>query len=186
MRRLLTAGARWRAALFSLGAAAALALSIATVAHAQPRPDDRYLVATWGEAPGALFSGSSEPEIVRVARRHIGATARDLALPATLWCADFTNLVRREVGFRTVPSRVAHDQMKVGKRLHGPAPGAIVDLSRGRSRSSGHTGVVSRVLANGDIVVISGNSGSVDRRGRRVTERVYPRARALGFVDPSG
>ena len=106
MRRLLTAGARWRTALFSLGAAVAFALSVAAPAHAQAHADDRYLVATRDDHGSSGSLSSSEPEIVRVARRHVGATARELALPSTLWCADFACVRGEDSVLRAIGSTV--------------------------------------------------------------------------------
>ena len=118
-------------------------------------------------------------DLVALARRHEGQTARDLHLPRSLWCGDFVNLVRREAGLRPVPSRLARDQAKGGHRIAEARVGAVVVFARGRGGTSGHVGVISGVRPNGDLVVISGN------HNRRVAEAVYPRRRVVAIVDPS-
>lgn len=118
-------------------------------------------------------------DLVALARQHDGKRAAQLGLPRTLWCADFVNMVRREAGLRPVPSRLARDQALGGPRLASPRVGAIVVLSRGKSRVAAHTGIVSGITASGDLVVISGN------HNRQVAEAVYARSRAIAFVDPS-
>ncbi|MDO9443543.1 MAG: TIGR02594 family protein [Beijerinckiaceae bacterium] len=118
---------------------------------------------------------SVKSDRVSAARRYLGATARQLGLPQRLWCADFVNLVERRSGRRGTGSRLAKSFSGYGRRLSGPAVGAIAVMSR---RGGGHVGVVSGVTASGDPIVISGN------HGRRVAESVYPRGRILAYVDP--
>ena len=145
---------------------------------------DVYL-ASLGQQPTTVGATGRPFDLVRAARRHVGATARDLRLPSTLWCADFVNLARREAGLSPVPSRLARDQMRGGRIVAAAAPGAIVVLSRRGGRAAAHTGIVSGVTPDGALVVISGNSGRRDRSGRRVTEAVYPRSRVIAAIDPT-
>lgn len=142
-------------------------------------------LASLGQQPTSIGATGRPMDLVAVARRHVGARARDLGLPRALWCADFVNLARREAGLRAVPSRLARDQIAGGRRVAEPRPGVVVVVSRRGGRLAAHTGVVSEVLPTGDVVVISGNSGTRDRSGRRVTEAVYPRSRVIAFVDPN-
>lgn len=159
---------------------AVIPLALALIAPSETRADDDRLVAVrWGEAHKVTgFWSGGGGDLVEIARRHIDKRARDLSLPRSLWCGDFTNLVRREAGLPPVPSRLARDQVKGGTRIAAPKVGAIVVLSRGRSRSAGHTGIVSGVTPDGDPVVISGNHGG------KVAEAVYPKSRVVAFVDP--
>lgn len=157
-------------------ALAMIAAMLSAPAQAQGQPADRFLVATWGETSSS--SWGSRSDLVSIARRHIGATARDLHLPRSLWCGDFVNLVRKEAGLSPVPSRLARDQARGGRHLSEPRPGAVVVLSRGRGGRAGHTGIISAVTPSGDLVVISGN------HRRHVAEAVYPRWRVVAFVDP--
>ena len=65
---------------------------------------------------------------------------------------------------------------RYGRRLSGPQVGAVAVMAR---RGGGHVGVVSGVLPNGDVKVISGN------HGHRVAESVYGRGRIVAFVLPT-
>lgn len=127
----------------------------------------------------APLTSSHPMDLVSLARQHDGKRAAQLGLPRSLWCADFVNLVRREAGLKAVPSRLARDQVLGGVRISAPRVGAIVVLSRGKSRVAAHTGIISGVTQSGDLVVISGN------HNRQVAEAVYSRSRAIVFVDPS-
>lgn len=162
--------------LHHLALAGALALVCAPASANEMT--DVYL-ASLGQRPASVGSIGRPLDLVSTARRHVGATARDLRLPRSLWCGDFVNLVRREAGLSPVPSRLARDQQRGGVRLSRPRVGAIVVLSRGRSNSAGHTGIISGELPNGDLVVVSGN------HNRHVSESVYPRSRVIAIVDPS-
>lgn len=167
--------------LLALAGALALVWTFPVAAH---EAVDVYVASLRHSAPSA--AARRPLDLVATARRHVGAHAQELGLPNSLWCADFVNRVRREVGLRAVPSRLARDQVTGGRRVVEPHPGVVVIVSRRGGAAAAHTGVVADVLANGDIVVISGNSGVRDRRGRRVTEAVYPRSRVIAFVDPNG
>ena len=150
---------------------AALALSV-IAAHAEGGEPNYRL-------PASVQAAAPRADLDSVARRYLNKTASDLRLPRSLWCADFTNLVRKEAGLRPVPSRLARDQVKGGQRISTPVIGAIVVLSRGRSWRSGHTGIVSGLTPDGDPVIISGN------HNRRVAEAVYPRSRVIAYVAPN-
>jgi uncharacterized protein (TIGR02594 family) len=172
MRRLFTAGARWRATLFALGVMTTLSFTAPATAQ-----DDRFLASTWGETHSIAAAIGAPTDLVALARRYKGKRASQLGLPRSLWCADFVNKVRLEAGLRAVPSRLARDQINGGRRIAEPVSGAVVILSRGRG--GGHTGFVAAVLPGGDIVVVSGNHGN------RVAESTYRRSRVIAFVDPT-
>jgi uncharacterized protein (TIGR02594 family) len=124
------------------------------------------------------FAYRSGSALVREARRHLGATARDLGLPRSLWCADFMNMALRSTGRRGTGSRLAASFASYGPRVSGPQVGAIAVMSRGRR--GGHVGVVSGIDASGNPIIISGN------HNRRVAEAVYPRGRIYAYVLPRG
>lgn len=168
MRRTTPAAARRRAAM--------LGLALLAAPHMARAEDDRLVAVLWGERH---LSHVKPSDLVEIARSYDGKRASQLGLPRSLWCADFVNKVRREAGLKAVPSRLARDQTKVGRRLSAPRVGAVVVLSRGRSRTAGHTGIVTGITPAGDVVVISGN------HGHRVAESVYPRSRVIAYVDPS-
>lgn len=117
----------------------------------------------------------SAPQIVAEARRWIGASARQMGVPRSLWCADATNVWLRKSGHRAVASRRARDMVQAGRRISRPVPGAIAIFARGRG---GHVGIIERVEGN-RLIIISGNHGN------RVARGTYHTARAIAFVQPS-
>jgi len=119
-----------------------------------------------------------ETALVAEARRHLGARAHQLGLPATLWCADFVNFVLRRTGLAGSGGRMARGFASYGRRVAGPQVGAIVVMARGKT--GGHVGIVSGIDARGNPIIISGN------HGRRVAEAVYPRSRVYAYVVPGG
>jgi uncharacterized protein (TIGR02594 family) len=123
------------------------------------------------------FSSVGASGLVAQARRFIGATAGQLGVPASLWCADFMNLVLRKSGHQGTGSRMASSFASYGRRLSGPQVGAIAVMSRGKR--GGHVGVVSGIDASGNPIIISGN------HNKRVAEAVYPRGRVYAYVMPN-
>jgi uncharacterized protein (TIGR02594 family) len=123
------------------------------------------------------FSGFGGSGLVAAARQHIGATAGQLGVPSSLWCADFMNLVLRKSGRQGTGSRKASSFASYGRRISGPQVGAIAVLSRGKG--GGHVGIVSGIDANGNPIIISGN------HGKRVAESTYPRGRVYAYVMPN-
>lgn len=130
--------------------------------------------ATTGVGMGAGFGGSG---LVAQARQYVGATASQLGVPSSLWCADFTNLVLRKSGHQGTGSRMASSFASYGRRISGPQVGAIAVLSRGKR--GGHVGIVSGIDSNGNPIIISGN------HNRRVAEAAYPRSRVYAYVMPN-
>src|SRR3569623_2896804 len=57
--------------------------------------------------------------ILLEALRYRGATAKQLGLPAQLWCADFMNYVIKKAGDKGPHSRAARSILEIGKRLDG-------------------------------------------------------------------
>ena len=111
------------------------------------------------------------------ALRWRGSSARELGLPAKLWCADFMNFVLRKAGGKGTHSRAARSFLNFGKKLDGPRVGAIAVLTR-RGRNNGHVGVVRGTDGNGNPIVISGN------HGHAVRQAVYPKSKVLAYVMP--
>lgn len=109
---------------------------------------------------------------VSTARQFVGATAKHLGLPRHLWCADFMNLVERKLGRRGTGSRLAMSFARYGRRLSGPAVGAIATMGR---RGGGHVGVVSSWDAT-TVTIISGNHLGA------VREVIYPRRRIRSYT----
>jgi uncharacterized protein (TIGR02594 family) len=122
-----------------------------------------------GESPGS--SGFSP--LVAEARRYLGGNPTGWAHD---WCGKFMNLVLERTGHRGTGSNFALSFARYGRRLSGPQVGGVAVMARG---GGGHVGVVSGVLPNGDVKVISGN------HGHRVAESVYSRGRIVAFVLPT-
>lgn len=111
--------------------------------------------------------------LVNEARKYIGSGP--VFGRTTLWCGRFTDYVLRKSGYRG-GGDLASAYAKYGKRVSGPSVGAIAVMHRGRR--GGHVGIVTAVLPNGSIRVISGNHNN------RVAESVYPKGRAYAYVVP--
>jgi uncharacterized protein (TIGR02594 family) len=124
----------------------------------------------------STYSGRGSPEALLEALRHMGAHAKALGLPPSLWCADFMNLVLKHVGLDATGSRAARSFLKYGQKIDEPRVGAIAIFSRGRD--GGHVGIVRGTDGNGNPIVISGNYAD------RVAEAVYPKSRVLAYVVP--
>ncbi len=82
------------------------------------------------------------------------------------------NLVERKLGRRGTGSRLAMSFARYGRRLSGPAVGAIATMGR---RGGGHVGVVSSWDAT-TVTIISGNHLGA------VREVIYPRRRIRSYT----
>jgi uncharacterized protein (TIGR02594 family) len=111
------------------------------------------------------------------ALRWRGRTAKQLGLPAQLWCADFMNFVLHNAGGKGTKSRAARSFLDFGKKLDAPRVGAIAIMYR-KGPNSGHVGVVRGTDGQGNPIVVSGNHGPT------VTQSVYPKAKVLAYVMP--
>lgn len=130
-----------------------------------------------GEA-GFTTGFASSSAIVAEARRYIGGNPTGRA---SLWCADFMNLVLERAGKSGTNSRRADSFARYGTRVPGPQVGAIAVMSRyskSGHRVGDHVGVVSGIDSSGNPIIISGN------HNRRVAEAVYPRSRIYAYVMP--
>jgi uncharacterized protein (TIGR02594 family) len=122
------------------------------------------------------YKGLGSPEALLEALKHLGANAKSLGLPASLWCADFMNLVLRKSGVPATGSRAARSYLQYGQKIDEPRVGAIAIFSRGRN--SGHVGIVRGTDGNGNPIIVSGN------HGHKVAESVYPKSRVIAYVVP--
>jgi uncharacterized protein (TIGR02594 family) len=111
------------------------------------------------------------------ALRWRGRTARQLGLPAKLWCADFMNCVLNNAGGKGTHSRAARSFLDFGKKLDGPRVGAIAIMYR-KGPNDGHVGVVRGTDGQGNPIVVSGNHGPT------VKESIYPKAKVMAYVMP--
>lgn len=115
--------------------------------------------------------------ILLEALRYRGANAKQLGLPAQLWCADFMNYVIKKAGAKGTHSRAARSFLEFGRKLDGPRVGAIAILRRGGPQN-GHVGVVRGTDGQGNPILISGNSGNM------VRQSAYPKEKVLAYVMP--
>ena len=122
------------------------------------------------------YSGLGSPDALLEALRHLGANAKTLGLPASLWCADFMNLVLRKSGIKATGSRAAKSYLQYGQKIDEPRVGAIAIFSRGKN--GGHIGIVRGTDGKGNPIIVSGN------HGHKVAEAVYPKARVIAYVVP--
>jgi len=129
-----------------------------------------------GAAAGGMTNSSSlgSSNVVAEARRYLGGNPTGRG---SLWCARFMNLVLQRSGYRGTGSDMARSFASYGQRVSGPQIGAIAVM--GRRGGGGHVGVVSGIDANGNPVVVSGNSGN------RVREAPVSRGRIYAYVMPT-
>jgi uncharacterized protein (TIGR02594 family) len=116
------------------------------------------------------FGGSN---VVAEARRYLGGNPTSRS---SLWCARFMNMVLERTGHHGTGSDLARSFASYGQRVSGPQVGAIAVMAR---RGGGHVGVVSGVDAQGNPIVISGNSRN------RVRETPISRGRVYAYVMPN-
>lgn len=108
----------------------------------------------------------SSTDLIGRASRYIGANARQLGLPPTLWCADFMNML---VGGK---DRRAASYLRRGR----PAPyGCVNCVAVTGRRGGGHVGIVKGYDNRGNPILISGN------HSRRVGVGTYAKSRVLAY-----
>ena len=122
------------------------------------------------------YTGLGSPEALLEALRHMGANAKTLGLPSSLWCADFMNMVLRKTGIEATGSRAARSYLKYGKKIDEPRVGAIAIFTRGQN--GGHIGIVRGTDGKGNPIIVSGNHNN------KVAEALYPKERVLAYVVP--
>ncbi len=123
-----------------------------------------------------VYTGLGKPEALLEALRYMGANAKTLGLPPSLWCADFMNMVLRKTGIEATGSRAARSYLKYGQKIDEPRVGAIAIFTRGEN--GGHIGIVRGTDGAGNPIIVSGNYNN------RVAEAVYPKSRVLAYVVP--
>jgi len=111
---------------------------------------------------------------VSEARRYLGGNPTGRG---RLWCARFMNMVLQHTGHQGTGSDMASSFARYGTRISGPQVGAIAVMSRGRR--GGHVGIITGIDAQGNPIMISGNSGN------RVREAPVSRGRIYAYVMPN-
>lgn len=133
-------------------------------------------MANYGMANNAMSSGGfgGGSGLVSEARRYLGGNPTGRG---SLWCARFMNMVLQQTGHQGTGSDMASSFARYGTRISGPQVGAIAVMSRGRR--GGHVGIITGVDAQGNPIMISGNSGN------RVREAPVSRGRIYAYVMPN-
>lgn len=173
-----------RLTLTLLVAAAMLAMA-APARAANETKTERFVNAEPLEPMARSRTGAAEAAaqvpgaaaILLEALRWRGRTARQIGVPAQLWCADFMNFVLKRTGARGTNSRAARSFLQYGKILDGPRVGAIAVLRRAGA-NSGHVGVVRGTDGKGNPILVSGNHGPT------VMQSIYNANRVLAYVMP--
>lgn len=160
-------------------------IAFALPANAAPEArNDRFVNAVPLEPMARSRSDAAEQaaqvpgaaSILLEALRWRGRTAKQIGVPAQLWCADFMNFVLKRSGAKGTNSRAARSFLEYGKILDGPRVGAIAVLYRGPN--NGHVGVVRGTDGNGNPILVSGNHGPT------VSQSTYDKSRVLAYVMP--
>jgi len=159
----------------------AMAAPLAGVFAAQPAGGEatqsRRHRAVQSETSPAL-GGFTSNSLVSEARKYIGTnpTGRGSA-----WCGAFMDMVLKRTG-HAGGGNLALGYTHYGTRVSGPQVGAIAVMGR---RGGGHVGVVTGIDANGNPIILSGNTWNRSTGGRHaVAESVYPRERISAYVMP--
>lgn len=118
----------------------------------------------------SLYGG----DLASIAERDDGKNARQMGVPATLWCAAAIEVWRGRAGLSRAGSHRAIDQARAGRRISRPERGALMITRRGTGH---HVDVVTAVHDDGTVSVIGGNVGGI------VARRIVP-ARGI-FIMPS-
>ena len=165
-----------------------VAIGIAAPAYAiADKGNDRFantaplepMARSHSDAAEAAAQVPGAAGVLLEALRWRGRTAKQIGLPAKLWCADFMNFVLRRAGGKGTQSRAARSFLEYGKKLDGPRVGAIAIMYR-KGPNNGHVGVVRGTDGLGNPIIVSGN------HNHTVAESVYPRSRIAAYVVPGG
>jgi uncharacterized protein (TIGR02594 family) len=158
-RRHLARGSRWERGVAQM--------------QARGFADTNASIATSSASGGMASGGFGSSNVVAEARRYLGGNPTGRG---RLWCARFMNMVLERSGHHGTGSDLARSFASYGQRVSGPQVGAIAVMGR---RGGGHVGVVSGIDANGNPIVVSGNSGN------RVREAPVSRGRIYAYVLPT-
>jgi uncharacterized protein (TIGR02594 family) len=124
------------------------------------------------------LGGFTSNSLVSEARKYIGTNPTGRG---SLWCGAFMDLVLKKTG-HAGGGNLASAYARYGTRVSGPQVGAIAVMGR---NGGGHVGVVTGIDANGNPIVLSGNTWNRSTGGRHtVAEGVYPRSRIYAYVMP--
>lgn len=114
----------------------------------------------------------------RIVAYH-ATTAAGAAPDEVPWCSSFVNWAMETEGYEGTDSKRARSWLNWGESVDEPYEGCVVVLSRGSNPAHGHVGFYVRD-SRGFITVLGGNQGN------KVAVDLYPRARLLGYRQPTG
>jgi len=117
------------------------------------------------EKAARKFVASSQ-DLTEKASRHMGASANQLGLPRSLWCADFMNML---VGGT---DRRAISYAKRGTKAYHGCVNCIAVTTR---EGGAHVGVVSGYDEKGNPIIVSGN------HNRKVGVATYDKRRVIAY-----
>lgn len=155
--------------------AMALVCVMALPAHANKA---REFYAAPVAAKAVKAEGWGGGNALAIASRYIGTKPKGMM--RHLWCAQFLGMIEKKVGRSGTGSNLARSYASYGDRvdLQSARPGDIVVLARGRR--GGHVGYFVGWAANGQAILISGNSGpGIVRKSQ------YAASRIVAVVRPS-
>jgi uncharacterized protein (TIGR02594 family) len=171
---------RWTAFLLCSTTLAVLTGSaVARPAHKSAYRHRAAQVATQPQnADAGAIGDLSSNSLVAEARKYIGTNPTGRG---SLWCGAFVDLVLKRTGHRG-GGNLARSYAHYGTPVSEPQVGAIAVMGR---RGGGHVGVVTGIDANGNPIIVSGNTWNRSTWGRHtVAEAVYPRGRITTYVMP--
>lgn len=117
------------------------------------------------------------PVILAMAKTCGGMIAREYTHDEIAWCKMFTEYCLAKNGLHGIDSLWALDNLKLGKKLSGPAVGAIACKKR---TGGGHTFIVAGRDTSGRIVGVGGNQGD------RVSRATFKPKEIVGYNWPDG
>lgn len=142
---------------------------------------------------------TTDPRWLSFARRYIGQKEvpgkqnnpwivsiwKYLGLPyhddETAWCKAFASYCLQHCDIATPPGASARSMQSWGVKLDKPVPGCIVVFWRGSPKSYlGHVGFVTRVTADGHLIVLGGNQRD------QVCEEAFSKDRVVSYRWPAG
>ena len=119
-----------------------------------------------------------EPRQSKVGHMALARARADLGKNPTgwrsLWCARYISMLLPHVARKVANPNMARSYAVLPKVK--PEPGVIVVLTRGRSKTAGHMGLLEAFDKRGNPIIISGNHGGKVGRG------TYPRGRVIAYV----
>jgi uncharacterized protein (TIGR02594 family) len=171
---------RKRRAAFLLCSVALLAFTGSAFARSYRQSAAQAADQPQASGANGASGGFTSNSLVAEARKYIGTnpTGRGSA-----WCGAFMDMVLKRTG-HAGGGNLALGYARYGTRVAGPQVGAIAVMGR---RGGGHVGVVTGIDANGNPIILSGNTWNRSTGGRHaVAESVYPRERISAYVMPGG